>query len=204
MGKDRALGNDPLGWMKAANENKKPSSVEKDNGTNQNVVKNDQQANPRIANQQIPPPLKSGRDSDSPGEPQPSGKAAGVPDNTSAPRQKVVIGRLYEKLPVEKLKTSDQGEGLSPESKSYTMPSGPESKPTQSMKRMESLISRQTSPVPAVATTTTADRISPYVMIAYTALFLILGYLVYSDLSKRIRGVEARILAIEKVLLLRK
>jgi hypothetical protein len=107
-----------------------------------------------------------------------------------------VIGRLYEKPSPEKIKSAqrneseiqDTGRSVAPSiSVSRTIP------PIPPINRMAPEINR----VPVSAA---ASQFTTYIIVGYTALLLILGYFVYSDLSKRTSRIEAKIMAIEKVL----
>lgn len=199
MGKDNVLGHDPLGWMKVTKEEKKSFPVTDGNEENPNSERGDQKANHQTATAQQLSNQKT-RDalSDNVKVSQFPGKVAGmkvdsVPDNTPAPKHKVVIGRLYEKPSPEKGKPIQRSEGIVQESKSYSEPPLPGSRVVQPIRRNDPEIHRVS---PAVS----SDRFSSYIIIAYTALLLILGYFVYQDLSKRTGRVEARLFAIEKAL----
>ena len=61
-------------------------------------------------------------------------------------------------------------------------------------------INRIAPEINRVPVSATASQFSTYIIVGYTALLLILGYFVYSDLSKRTSRIEAKIMAIEKVL----
>jgi hypothetical protein len=205
MRKDRVLGHDPLGWMKATKENKKPFPTLGEDATIQNTVKSDQQTGSQpVFPQQIPVSINKNNDKnfDVSKVSQPLGKvnsvkADSVMDNTITPKPRVVIGRLYEKPSTEKIKTVQRNEGTFQESnqvsKSYMEPSFPVSRATQPMKKNDHEINLVSRPV-------SADHISTYIIIAYTALLLILGYFVYNDLSKRTSKIEARLFALEKAL----
>ncbi len=199
MGKDNVLGHDPLGWMKVTKEEKRSFPVTDGNTENQNGGKSDQKASPQTATtQQISNPKNRDTLSDSAKVSQFPGKVAGmqvnsVPDNAPAPKHKVVIGRLYEKPSPEKGKPIQRGEGTLQESKPYSEPPLPGPRIVQPIKRNDPEIHR-------VSHAASGDRLSPYIIIAYTALLLILGYFVYNDLSKRTSRVEARLFAIEKAL----
>ncbi|MFN3532332.1 MAG: hypothetical protein ACK41Q_07460 [Candidatus Brocadia sp.] len=201
MGKDRVLGHDPLGWMKATKENKKSFPAVGEDAAIQNTVKSDQQTGSQMVfPQQTPVAINKNNDKnfDVSKVSQPPGKVDGVKadnvtDNTTTPKPRVVIGRLYEKPSTEKIKSVQRNEGTFQESRYYMESSFPVFRTTQSMKRNDPEINRVSSPV-------SADRISTYIIIAYTALLLMLGYFVYNDLSKRTSRIEARLFALEKAL----
>lgn len=200
MGKDRVLGHDPLGWIKVTKENKKSFPSVGEDAAIQNTVKSDQQTGSQtVFPQQIPVSINKNNDvskaSQPPGKVD-SVKADNVTDNTTTPKPRVVIGRLYEKPSTEKIKSVQRNEGTFQESRSYMESSFPVSRIMQPMKRNDPEINRVSHPV-------SADRISTYIIIAYTALLLILGYFVYNDLSKRTSRVEARLFALERALRLK-
>src|SRR3990172_1921145 len=189
MGKESALGHDPLRWMKTTKENKKSLSSEDANAAGQNAEKAEQQTSIQATPKQIPLPRDNG-------ETQLVSKATPLPnnrtDNPAAPKPRVVIGRLYEKPSPEKTKSVQRNESEIQEPRRSTEPSIPVSRTIQPMNSVASEINR----VPASA----ASNFSTYIIVGYTALLLILGCFVYSDLSKRTSRIEARILAIEKAL----
>jgi hypothetical protein len=199
MGKDNVLGHDPLEWMKVTKENKKPFSVPAVDGVDKNIVKGDQQISSlTTAKQQISIPKNNDKPLDVSRVSHSQGKVDGmkvdsVADSPVTPKPKVVIGRLYEKLPAEKSKPTQHNEGMLQESKPYIEPSFPVSRAVQPITRNNTEINR-------VSHSISADHFSTYLIIAYTALMLILGYFVYNDLSKRTSRVEARLFAIEKAL----
>lgn len=202
MGKDNALGHDPLGWMKITKEDKKSFSMTDVNATDQNTRKSDQQTSPlTTVKQQISiqknndKTLDDSMVSQSPGKGD-SVKVDSVKDNPMTPKPKVVIGRLYEKLSTQKGKPVQGSEGTLQEPKPYIEPSFPGPRTVQPIRRNEPDINR-------VPHSVYADRFSTYIIIAYTALLLILGYFVYNDLSKRTSRVEARLFALEKALQLK-
>ncbi|MBM4065106.1 MAG: hypothetical protein FJ266_05615 [Planctomycetes bacterium] len=190
MGKESALGQDPLRWMKIAKENKKSLLPEDANAAGQNDEKAEQQTGIQATPKQIPLPRDNG-------ETQLVSKATLLPDNRTdnpaAPKPRVVIGRLYEKPSPEKTKSVQRNEGEIQETRRSVEPSIPVSRTIQPINRIASEINR----VPASAA---ASQFSTYIIVGYTALLLILGYFVYSDLSKRTNRIEAKIMAIEKVL----
>lgn len=183
MGKGSVLGNDPLGWMKIANENKKLLPLESENTVDLNNEKSNQQI---TIKQQIPVSANSKEISDIIKIQQPISEVNDDLGGIIKPKQKVLIGRLYEK-PTEKVKSMQSREIVFQGSKNYTETLFSGSRIQQ--KKKESEMSR----VP----------ISTYIIIAYTALMLVLGYLVYNDLSKQTSRIEARLFAIEKVLRLK-
>jgi hypothetical protein len=194
MGKDSALGQDPLNWMKVVKESKKSISLGDVNAADQNTIKNDRQpGSPTTANQQIPLPTNNDKTPHIPKLSQPPDKIDKGADNTAVPKQKVVIGRLYEKPSAEKVKSIPRSEGVVQESRPYIEPSLPASRRVQPLQRNEPKI----NPIPF---SPPADRFSTYIIIAYTALLLILGYFVYNDLSKRTSRIEEKLFAIEKAL----
>lgn len=194
MGKDSALGHDPLNWMKVVKESKKSVSLGDVNAADQNTTRSDQpSASPITAKQQIPYPANNDKTPHIPKLPQPSDKIDKRADNTAAPKQKVVIGRLYEKPSAEKIKSIPHSEGVVQEFRPYIEPSLPASRRVQPIQRNEPEINHVPFSMPA-------ERTSTYIIVAYTALLLVLGYFVYSDLSKRTSKIEARLFTIEKVL----
>lgn len=182
MGKGSVLGNDPLGWMKIANENKKLFPLENENTVDLNNEKSNQQI---TIKQQIPISANSKEISDTQIQ-QPISEVNDDSGSIIMPKQKVLIGRLYEK-PAEKAKSIQSREIVFQGSKNYTETSFSGSRIQQKKKEPEM------SRIP----------ISTYIIIAYTALMLVLGYLVYNDLSKQTSRIEARLFAIEKVLRLK-
>lgn len=197
MGKDSALGQDPLNWMKVVKESKKSISLGDVNAADQNTIKNDRQSGSpttATANQQIPFPANNDKTPHIPKLSQPPDKIDKRADNTAVPKQKVVIGRLYEKPSAEKIKSIPHSEGVVQESRPYIEPSLSASRRVQPFLRNEPGI----NPIPF---SIPADRFSTYIIIAYTALLLILGYFVYNDLSKRTSRIEEKLFAIEKALL---
>ncbi|KAB2835810.1 MAG: hypothetical protein F9K48_03455 [Candidatus Brocadia sp.] len=194
MGKDSALGHDPLNWMKVVKEGKKSVSLGDVNAADQNTTRSDQPSGPRITEkQQIPYPAKDDKPPHIQKQAQPADTRGNRADSASAPKQKVVIGRLYEKPSAEKTKSIPAAEGVFKESGAYVGPTIPASMRVQPIRRNEPEIHRMPFSVPAERTTT-------YIVVAYTALLLILGYFVYNDLSKRTSKIEARLFAIEKAL----
>ncbi len=194
MGKDSALGHDPLNWMKVVKESKKSVSLGDANTSDQNTIKNDRQPNsPIMAKQQIPYPANSDKTPHIPKLSQPPEKTEKRADNTAVPTQKVVIGRLYEKPSAEKIKSIPHSEGVVRESRPYIESALPASRGVQPIQRNEPEINRVPFSLPA-------ERTSTYIIVAYTALLLVLGYFVYSDLSKRTSKIEARLFTIEKAL----
>ena len=193
MGKDNALGNDPLSWMKLTKENKKSLFSEDTNTTDQNTIKNNQQiSSSRTVKQQIPLPTNDNKPVDIQKGPRSYGKVNSTA-NSNTPRPKVVIGSFYEKPSAGKAKPLQHNENVTREVKPYLDSLLPGSRYVQPIKRLESEINR-------VSVSTFTEHFSTYVIIAYTALMLILGSFVYNDLSKRTNKIEARIFAIEKAL----
>ena len=192
MGKDSALGHDPLSWMKMTKENKKSLSSEDANAAGQNAGKAEQQPSIQTTpKQRIPFPTGNSKaqfvSKKSPPSP------SNVTNNPAAPKPKVVIGRLYEKPSPEKVKSVQRNENEVQETRRSVEPSIPVSRTIQPINRIAPEINR--TPV-----STAASHFSTYIIVGYTALLLILGYFVYSDLSKRTSRTEAKIMAIEKTL----
>lgn len=201
MGKDSVLGHDPLGWMKATKENKKSFPAVGGDETIQNTEKSDQQTGSQsLLSQQAPASINqtSDKNFDVSKPPQTPGKTDSAKTDSithnAAPKPRVAIGRLYEKLSPERAKAVQRSEGTSHDlTKNYGESSFSASRTIQPIKRIDPERNHALRPV-------ASDRISTYIIIAYTALLLILGYFVYSDLSKRTSRIEARIFAIEKAL----
>ena len=192
MGKESALGHDPLRWMKITKENKKSLSSEDANTAGQNAEKAEQQPSIQITpKQQIHLPTGNSKAQFVSKKAPPS--PSNIPNNPSAPKPRVVIGRLYEKPSLEKVKSVQHNENEVLETRRSVEPSLPVSRTIQPINRIAPEINR--TPV-----STTASHFSTYIIVGYTALLLILGYFVYSDLSKRTSRIEAKIMAIEKVL----
>jgi hypothetical protein len=190
MGKESALGHDPLRWMKITKENKKSLSSEDANAAGQNAEKAEQQTSIQTKPKQIPLPRDNGETPlVSKATPLPNNRA----NNPAAPKPKVVIGRLYEKPSPEKIKSVQRNESEIQETGRSVEPSIPVARTIQPINRIAPEINR--TPVSA-----TASHFSTYIIVGYTALLLILGYFVYSDLSKRTSRIEAKIMAIEKIL----
>lgn len=193
MGKDSALGHDPLRWMKITKENNKSLSAEDAGAKGQNAETTEQpEATQSTSKQQIPIPPGNGEVRSGSKNVTPPG-IGDMPTNPAVPKPRVVIGRLYEKLSPEKAKSVHRSENEVQETRRSAEPSFPAPGTMPPIKKMETEINR----IPAFAT---ASNFSTYIIIAYTALLLVLGYFVYSDLSKRTARLEAKILAIEKIL----
>ncbi|TVM03035.1 MAG: hypothetical protein CV087_07340 [Candidatus Brocadia sp. WS118] len=196
MGKDSVLGHDPLNWMKVVKETKKSASSGDVNAADQNTIRNDQPSGHQItAKQQISYPANDDKTPNIPKQSLPSDKMdnSNRTGNVSVPKQKIAIGRLYEKPSAEKIKSTPPTEGVFQESKPYPEPSIPTSRRVPQIQRNEPEIHR-------VPFSVSAERTTTYIIVAYTALLLILGYFVYTDLSKRTSKIEARLFAIEKAL----
>jgi hypothetical protein len=190
MGKESALGHDPLRWMKITKENKKSLSSEDANAAGQNAEKAEQQTSIQTTPKQIPLPRDNGETPlVSKATPLPNNRA----NNPAAPKPKVVIGRLYEKPSPEKIKSVQRNESEIQETGRSVEPSIPVARTIQPINRIAPEINR-------VPVSVTASQFSTYIIVGYTALLLILGYFVYSDLSKRTSRIEAKIMAIEKIL----
>lgn len=193
MGKDNALGSDPLGWMKLTKENKRSLFSDDANTADRNTIKNNQQiSSPATVKQQNPLATSDNKPVDIQKVPRSYGKVNSTANNNT-PRPKAVIGSLYEKPSAEKAKPLQHNENVTREIKPYIDPLLPGSRSVQPIKRLESEINR-------VSVFTFTEHFSTYVIIAYTALMLILGYFAYNDLSKRTNKIESRIFAIEKAL----
>ena len=190
MGKESALGHDPLRWMKITKENKKSLSSEDANAAGQNAEKAEQQTSIQTTPKQIPLPRDNGETPlVSKATPLPNNRA----NNPAALKPKVVIGRLYEKPSPEKIKSVQRNESEIQETGRSVEPSIPVARTIQPINRIAPEINR-------VPVSVTASQFSTYIIVGYTALLLILGYFVYSDLSKRTSRIEAKIIAIEKIL----
>ena len=190
MGKESALGHDPLRWMKITKGNKKSLSSEDANAAGQNAEKAEQQTSIQTTPKQIPLPRDNGETPlVSKATPLPNNRA----NNPAAPKPKVVIGRLYEKPSPEKIKSVQRNESEIQETGRSVEPSIPVARTIQPINRIAPEINR-------VPVSVTASQFSTYIIVGYTALLLILGYFVYSDLSKRTSRIEAKIIAIEKIL----
>jgi len=192
MGKESALGHDPLSWMKITKENKKSISPEYVNAASQNAGKAEQQPSIQSMPKQQIPLTTDSRETQFVSKKSPSAPS-NILNNPPAPTPRVVIGRLYEKPSPEKTKSVQRNESEIQEPRRSIETSVPVSRTIQPINRVESEINR----VPASAA---ASHFSTYIIVGYTALLLILGCFVYSDLSKRTSRIEARILAIEKAL----
>ena len=192
MGKESALGHDPLRWMKITKENKKSLSSEDANTAGQNAEKAEQQPSIQTTpKQQIHLPTGNGDARFVSKKVMPS--PGNIPNNPAVPKSKVVIGRFYEKPSLEKVKSVQHNENEVLETRRSVEPSLPVSRTIQPINRIAPEINR--TPVSA-----TASHFSTYIIVGYTALLLILGYFVYSDLSKRTSRIEAKIMAFEKIL----
>lgn len=192
MGKDSALGHDPLNWMKVGKESKKIVSLGGDNANaaERNAAGNDQTSGSPIK-KEMPSPANDDKTPPVPKQSQPSHNKIDIrADIASVPKQKVVIGRQYEKPSAEKAKSVSQNEQRS---SPVSRPSLPPPAHVQPMQRSERAINR-------VPFSLSAERTSTYIVVAYTALLLVLGYFVYNDLSKRTSRIEARLFALEKAL----
>jgi len=192
MGKESALGHDPLRWMKITKENKKTLSSEDADTARQNAGKAEQQPSIQTTpKQQITLPTGNGKARFVSKKAMPS--PGNVPNNPAAPKPKVVIGRLYEKPSLEKVKSVQRNKNEVLETRRSVESSLPVSGTIQPINRIAPEINR--TPV-----STAVSHFSTYIIVAYTALLLILGYFVYGDLSKRTSRIEAKIMAIEKIL----
>lgn len=242
MGKENALGYDPLSRTRSPNENRKSPLLDPPVTTNPQGDRNAQQTN-------APGPF---RRSETPADvtkaPQTPGRMTGSADPAaSAPKPKVVIGRLYEKLTPEREKPAPRAEEArqdarpAPEVKApqSPIPTAPDrmagavetpavkprrlyEKPAQmgegtpqevrhstesvfpetsyAPRSISPMMGRPTSEMPRKDSTVSPGKFSNYLIIVYTAIMLILGYIVYRDVSKRISRIESKVLAIEKKL----
>ena len=193
MGKDSALGQDPLRWMKATQE-KKLSSPEGAESADKKPIKSDQPAGLQSRlKQQTSPSMANDKPQDISKAAQSPGKVNNVMANASPSKPRVVVGRLYERPSAEKGQPAQRNEGISQEVKRHFELPHPASGTTKPVKSTVSEINH-------IPISTSTYRFSLYIIIAYTALMLILGYFVYSDLSKRMSRIESKIFAIEKYL----
>lgn len=197
MGKEGALGQDPLGWIKAAKESKGLFSSETMNAANKVAG----EASPPPVSQeslkQSPPhsPAHEVKSAEIPVVSPPPVKTAGAGGNVAAQKPRVVIGRLYEKPSADKVRPAvPRVEGASLETRR------PTSQPFPVVKAAQPVVKSELPQANRVAEDVGGSRFSTYIVIAYTALMLILGYLVYDDLSKRTSRLETRILSLEKAL----
>lgn len=247
MGKENALGSDPLSRTRSPNENRKSPLLDPPVTANPQGDRNAHQTN-------APGPF---RRSETPADitkpSQTMGRMTGNADpGASAPKPKVVIGRLYEKPTPEREKPAPRAEEVrqearpapevkAPQSPIPTAPDRmtvpvetPAAKPRLSVGRLyekpaqlgevepqqevrystepvfpeTSYAPRSISPMmgrpamdmPRKDNTVSPGKFSNYLIIVYTAIMLILGYIVYRDVSKRISRVESKISAIEKKL----
>ncbi|MBI2556500.1 MAG: hypothetical protein HYW13_03620, partial [Planctomycetes bacterium] len=173
-------------------ENKKSLSSEDANTARQNAGKAEQQPSIQTTpKQQITLPTDNGKARFVSKKVIPS--PGNVPNNPAAPKPKVVIGRLYEKPSLEKVKSVQRNKNEVLETRRSVESSLPVSGTIQPINRIAPEINR--TPV-----STAVSHFSTYIIVAYTALLLILGYFVYGDLSKRTSRIEAKIMAIEKIL----
>lgn len=196
MGKDNALGYDPLNWMKVTSENKKIPPAEGVNEKDLHAEKPNQHTDPPVtAKQQVPLSAGTNEGPDILRTPvsQPQDKVSRTPENDPAgAKPRVVIGRLYERPSPEKTKSVQPDDMIPQEPRRRIDLSLPGPKTIQPIKK--------TDPGANHVSSVPGKNFSAYIVIAYTALILILGYFVYNDLSKRMGRVETRVLAIEKAL----
>lgn len=192
MGKEGALGHDPLGWIKAVKENKKVSS---DTGiaSDKNSSEDNQPISSQTSlNQQLSVPANNVKPPDAVKIHQSSDTMRSTATSVPPPKPKVVIGRMYEKPAPEKPKSVQGAESPISEIRQPVKSLSPVTTQPQQVRQMETEISR---PV-----TTSGDRFLTYIIIAYTTLMLILGYFAYSDLSKRMSRLEVKVFDIQKTL----
>ncbi|MEK7296506.1 MAG: hypothetical protein AAB069_01275 [Planctomycetota bacterium] len=246
MGKENALGYDPLSRTRSPNENRKSPLLDPPVMAKPQGDRNAQQTN-------APGPFKrSETPADVTKPPQTPGRMTGNADPAaSTPKPKVVIGRLYEKPTPEREKPAPRAEEVrqearpapevkAPQSPIPTAPDRmagavetPAAKPRLSVGRLyekpaqlgevapqevrystdpvfpetsyaprsiSPMMGRPATEIPRNDHTVSPGKFSNYIIIVYTAIMLILGYIVYRDVSKRVSRVESRILAIEKKL----
>ncbi|MDR4506994.1 MAG: hypothetical protein MRJ65_01940 [Candidatus Brocadiaceae bacterium] len=198
MAKNRALGNDPLHWLKARKEVEtgKAASSGKETVSDATIEKDRKQENvPSATGQQMSQSTPDEKKQVVPEKAEASGTENVVPVGNSGNEPKVVIGRLYEEATVEKARPVQQQTGIFQGERKRAQAFLPVSK---TVKTIQDEVSKDVVP--------SAGRVFPsvtYIVIAYTALLLILGYFVYADLSKRTSAIEARIFALEKALRLK-
>src|SRR5574341_1572029 len=112
MGKDNALGSDPLGWMKLTKENKKSPFPDDANTADQNTIKNNQQiSSPTTVKQRNPLPTSNNKSVGIQKGPRSYVKVNSTA-NTNTPRPRAVIGSLYEKPSAEKAKPLQHNENI--------------------------------------------------------------------------------------------
>ncbi|MCF6157926.1 MAG: hypothetical protein E3K32_05000 [wastewater metagenome] len=190
MGKNNALGNDPLKWLKMVNGNKQTSFFN-------NKEKGNQQADPQtVVKQQASFSTNKEESVDTAKNIHPIDKDDIESNNTVIPKPKVIIGRLYEKSSPEKVNSALHTEGAFQGIGHFTKPSLRGARPLQPIKKTESETNHRAAAI-------LSSRFPTYIIVAYTALMLILGYLVYNDFSKRTQRIEERLITIEKALHLR-
>ncbi|OQZ03386.1 MAG: hypothetical protein B6D34_07795 [Candidatus Brocadia sp. UTAMX1] len=195
MGKDSVLGFDPLNWMKVSKESEKSVPAGEVHAADQNDTRVDQVSGSRVtAKQQIPSPVIGNKAPHIPKQLKLPDAIDNRADGVSVQRQKVVIGRRHENPSAEKTKSMPQNtEGIFQEPVHYVEPAMPTSGRIHPIQRNEWKINW-------LPFTLSSEQISTYIIIAYTALLLVLGYFVYNDLSKRTSRIEARLFVIEKAL----
>ncbi len=246
MGKENALGSDPLSRPRSPNEHRRSPLLDPQVTANPQGDKNAQQTN-------VPGPFKrSETPADVTKSPQTLGRMTSNADHAaSAPKPKVVIGRLHEKPTPEREKPTPRAEEVrmearpapeikAPQSPIPTAPDRmagvvetPAAKPRLSIGRLyekpaplgevapqearqstepvfpetsyaprsiSPMMGRPVAEIPRKENAISPGRFSNYLIIVYTAIMLVLGYIVYQDVSKRISKVEAKISAIEKKL----
>ncbi len=194
MGKDSVLGHDPLSWMKMTKDIKKSAPSEEANTSGQNAGKGEQQAGGQATpKQQVLLPVTDAGKVQSPVAPPPS-PVNNTANNPATPKPRVVIGKLYEKPSAEKIKPAQHSVSEVQETRRIVETPITAVRTIPSVKRTDA----ETNYIPA--SPAAATSFSLYIVVAYTALLLVLGYFVYNDLSKRTSRIEARILAIEKAL----
>ncbi|MGQ3685794.1 MAG: hypothetical protein ACUBOA_12445 [Candidatus Loosdrechtia sp.] len=199
MGKDSALGSDPLSWMKIASENKKTASSKGEESVQVNNEKPDLRLNlQERSKSQASVFVVNNKDTRSTtGVQQPAGKPDGMHANiASASLPKVAIGRLYEKPSAKEGESVSNSQNVSQEKQYHVRPPFYGMRTLQPTQEMGRKITQGSSLF--------SSGFSTYIIVAYTALMLILGYLVYNDFSKRTGRIEARLSVIEKALQSRK
>ncbi|MEK7699446.1 MAG: hypothetical protein AAB332_03500 [Planctomycetota bacterium] len=194
MGKENALGSDPLNRTRSPNENRKSPLLDAMVTTNPQGDKNAQQTNvPGPFRRPEPLAINKETPAGSPRAPQAPVRMAGHVDPAAAQKPKVVIGRLYEKPTPEREKPFPRAEDARQEAR--PMP--------ESTTAPRSFSPMMGTPMPEANrkdSTISPSKFSNYLIIVYTAIMLILGYIAYRDVSKRISKIESKILAIEKAI----
>jgi len=191
MKKKSVLGQDPLGWMKAGREKNTspPESKEEknDNGSHMQEKPKPQQTQPE----------KNKNVQDDSDKKQTERVFNVITGSSEQPKPKVVIGRLYEEVSKRAEENTQKNNTTTPVAERKDI-----SQPAQGYEALQRGKDTQ-SKLKNGYKTRGSSQFTTYLIIAYTALLLILGYFVYSDFSKRTDRLEARIYAIERALHLR-